>query len=272
MKNTGQIVRKKKSGGSGYTCISNEILQSQILKPDEKSVLVHLLSLPEDWVVYKTTIWKKMNIGRDRFYKAWDGLVKLGYIVASKIIDKNSNLIIGYNYIVYEEPVKLISDLLVSGITENQISGNPVSIQSNNKQRKKIQNGGPGIENDTGPDNIIGINTGPASGPKSENLNNNGISTEKSKNKIIEFENASSCSNTTAVENQEISTNSTQQDKKISPIGEMREAMAEWFYDYPNWESDLYRLGLDSFIWKTAKKYGTGDPESIDIIKYFLRL
>ncbi len=86
MKNTGQVVRKKKSGGTGYTCISNEILQSQILKSDEKSVLVHLLSLPEDWVVYKTTIWKKMNIGRDRFYKAWDGLVKLGYIVADKII------------------------------------------------------------------------------------------------------------------------------------------------------------------------------------------
>jgi hypothetical protein len=137
MKNTGQIVRSKKNGKSRYTPISNEILQSKILTPEEKSILVHLLSLPEDWVVYKTEIWKDMNIGRDRFNKSWSALVKLGYIVSVKMIDSKSNLIKGYNHVVYEEPVMDLPNL---GITENQVDRVSGSIQSNNSQSNNIEN------------------------------------------------------------------------------------------------------------------------------------
>ena len=61
MKNNGKIIRSKKDGTFGYTSISNDILQSKKLNPNQKSALVHLLSLPADWVVYKTTIWKKLG-------------------------------------------------------------------------------------------------------------------------------------------------------------------------------------------------------------------
>jgi hypothetical protein len=136
MKNTGQIFRSKKNGKSRYTPINNDILQSKILTPEQKSILVHLLSLPEDWVVYKTEIWKDMNIGRDRFNKSWTGLVKLGYIVSVKMIDTNSNLIKGYNHLVYEEPTV---DSLTVGLTENQVSRTSGSIQSNNSQSNNLQ-------------------------------------------------------------------------------------------------------------------------------------
>jgi hypothetical protein len=137
MKNTGQIVRSKKTGKSRYTPISNDILQSKILTPEEKSILVHLLSLPEDWVVYKTEIWKHMNIGRDRFNKSWKSLVEYGYIHSVKVIDTNSNLIKGYNHIVYEEPFNL--DLPNIGLTENQVVRNSECIQSNKEQSNNIQ-------------------------------------------------------------------------------------------------------------------------------------
>jgi len=137
MKNTGQIVRSKKTGKSRYTPISNEILQSKTLTAEQKSILVHLLSLPEDWVVYKTEIWRDMNIGRDRFNKAWAGLVELKYIYSIKMIDTNTNLIKGYNHIVYEEP--LVMDLLSLGLTENQVAREPVCIQSNEVQSNKKQ-------------------------------------------------------------------------------------------------------------------------------------
>lgn len=137
MKNTGQILRSKKTGKSRYTPISNDILQSKILTAEQKSILVHLLSLPEDWVVYKTEIWKEMNIGRDRFNKSWTGLVKLGYIQSIKMIDTQSNLIKGYNHIIYEEP--LFMDLPNLGLTENQVTRNSGSIQSNNEQSNNIQ-------------------------------------------------------------------------------------------------------------------------------------
>lgn len=136
MKNTGQIVRSKKNGKSRYTPISNDILQSKTLTPEQKSILVHLLSLPEDWVVYKTEIWKDMNMGRDRFNKSWTGLVELGYIVSVKMIDTTSNLIKGYNHVVYEVPVPSLPNI---GLTEIQETRNPVCIQSTKKQSNKIQ-------------------------------------------------------------------------------------------------------------------------------------
>lgn len=144
MQNTGQILRSKKTAKSRFTPISNDILQSNILTPEEKSILVHLLSLPEDWVVYKGIIWKEMNIGRDRFNKNWKGLVEKGYIVSIKLIDTNSNLITGYNHIVYEEPVvseiqeNQKSDLLKFSKTEIQSTNKVITLQNNNKQNNNI--------------------------------------------------------------------------------------------------------------------------------------
>lgn len=144
MQNTGQILRSKKTAKSRYTPISNEILQSNVLTPEEKSILVHLLSLPEDWVVYKGIIWKQMNMGRDRFNKNWKGLVEKGYIVSIKLIDTTTNLISGYNHIVYEEPVlsefqtDQDSDLLNFSQPENQSTYKEIKEQSNNKQNNNI--------------------------------------------------------------------------------------------------------------------------------------
>jgi hypothetical protein len=140
MQNTGQILRSKKTGKSRYTPISNEILQSSELTPEEKSILVHLLSLPEDWVVYKGIIWRNMNMGRDRFNKNWKGLVDKGYIVSIRVIDTETNLIKGWNHIVYEEPVlseftelpnDQDSDLLNFSHSENQSVYKEIKEQKN---------------------------------------------------------------------------------------------------------------------------------------------
>jgi len=71
-------------------------------------------------------------------------------------------------------------------------------------------------------------------------------------------------------ENLDISSNN--KNKEISDLHKMRAAMNEWFEEYPTWEKDLYKLGIDEFILKTAKKYGTRDPESIKMIKWFMTL
>jgi hypothetical protein len=143
MKNTGQILRSKKNGKSRYTPISNDILQSETLTPEEKSILVHLLSLPENWVVYKGQIWRHMNIGRDRFSKHWNGLVEKGYIISIRMIDKDTNLIKGWNHVVYEEPVLAEnridgdSDLLNFSNTEAQLVYKEDIEQSNNLTKEE---------------------------------------------------------------------------------------------------------------------------------------
>lgn len=140
MENKGQIIRSKKTGKSRYTAISNDIIQSKTLTIEERGVLIYLLSLPEDWVIYKYNIWKRMNIGRDKFFKIWTNLVKYGYITTTKIFRENSNLIGSYIHTVYEEPVLDESDNMEIGLTKNQVVREPVAIQSNNSQSNKLQN------------------------------------------------------------------------------------------------------------------------------------
>jgi len=139
MENTGQIIRSKKTGKSRYTPISNEILQSSTLTPEEKSILVHLLSLPEDWVVYKTLIWKEMNIGKNRFNTHWKSLVEKGYIQSIRMIDTNSNLIRGWNHIVYEEPIIQSTDIPDFGLSEKHSLNKVLIEQSNNIQSNKLE-------------------------------------------------------------------------------------------------------------------------------------
>ena len=143
MENIGQIVRSKKTGKSRYTPINNDILQSSQLTCEEKTILVYLLSLPEDWVVYKTVIWQKMNIGRNRFNAHWKGLVDKGYIVSVRVIDAETNLVRGWNHIVYEEPVLTEcridqpSDLPNLGLSENHTIYKEDIPQSNNLTKER---------------------------------------------------------------------------------------------------------------------------------------
>lgn len=143
MKNTGQILRSRKNGKSRYTPISNDILQSKTMTPEEKSILVHLLSLPEDWVVYKGEIWREMNMGRERFNRSWKGLVDKGYIISIRLIDTNTNLVKGWNHIVYEEPVLAVneidqlSELPNSGQSEDWGVNKGIKEQSNNNTKEE---------------------------------------------------------------------------------------------------------------------------------------
>lgn len=125
--NTSKINRDPKKGKSDYTPISNSILQSSTLTPNEKSVIVHLLSLPKTFSIVKTNIWKKMNIGRDAFNKAWKGLEKAGYVKSHRIME--NGLLKGWHHSVYETPIIGDSDILKFRHTENQIVGKSVSIE-----------------------------------------------------------------------------------------------------------------------------------------------
>ena len=144
MQNTGQILRSRKNGKSRYTAINNDILQSKTLTAQEKSILVHLLSLPENWIVYKGLIWKDMNMGREQFNKHWKGLVEKGYVISIRMIDKETNLVKGWNHVVYEEPVlpdertDQFSDLLNIGQSENPSLNKVIKEESNNLTKETI--------------------------------------------------------------------------------------------------------------------------------------
>lgn len=133
MNNTGQICRSKKNAQSRYTMIDNAILQSWELTPEEKSILIYLLSMPENWVVIKNKLISDCNIGRDRFNRAWKGLQEKGYVQSIRVIDKDTKQIKGWNHIVYEEPV-----LPDSQVTEKPLVGNTESRETRNSEIQSV--------------------------------------------------------------------------------------------------------------------------------------
>lgn len=97
------MIIKKKEHKNNYTCVSNEILQRKDLSMQAKGLLVYLLSLPEDWEIHKSEVWKHFSNGRDAVYRAFEELERKGYIQGKKYRDKKGR--IQYQYTVYEEPI-----------------------------------------------------------------------------------------------------------------------------------------------------------------------
>jgi hypothetical protein len=97
--NAGQINKSKKL--DEYCIIPNAVLQDKNISMIGKSLLGYLLSLPSDWVVYKTELPNNFKEGKHTVYKAFEELVELGYILKVPIF--TGNLKSGYNYIVYSE-------------------------------------------------------------------------------------------------------------------------------------------------------------------------
>ena len=97
------MIIKKKEHKNNYTCVSNEILQRKDLSMQAKGLLVYLLSLPEDWELHKSEVWKHFSNGRDAVYRAFEELERKGYIQGKKFRDEKGR--IQYQYTVYEEPI-----------------------------------------------------------------------------------------------------------------------------------------------------------------------
>lgn len=132
MKNTSMIIRRADIT-KNFTIIPNQIAQSKNITANAKSLLVHLLSMPNDWYYVKTQFWRQTNLSRDVFNRAWNELKDLGYIQAERI--KEGNLVRGYHYI--------ISDLPIFGLTEAHTVRESVSNKRNNNKEtdyKKIGN------------------------------------------------------------------------------------------------------------------------------------
>ena len=97
------MIIRKAEHKNNYTCISNEILQRKDLSMQAKGLLVYLLSLPENWEIHKSEVWKHFANGRDAVYRAFEELERKGYIQGKTYRDKLGRF--QHHYTVYEEPI-----------------------------------------------------------------------------------------------------------------------------------------------------------------------
>lgn len=117
---------------SNYTVIPNKIFNSG-LSIEAIGLLSYFLSLPHDWVIYKTTLHASLNVGRDKLDKIFKELTYNKYIKSTK---SNNNGKITYEHIVYDKPYTEIpyteKPSTVKPFTEKPSTVKP-HLQSTNK-------------------------------------------------------------------------------------------------------------------------------------------
>jgi hypothetical protein len=106
--NTGQIVRAKSI--RDFTMVKNDVLRSKSLTIEERGLLVYLLSLPEDWILYKSKLHENMPDSKGTIDRVFKGLQEKGYIISVKVIDTQTKVFKGWNHVVYEDPILEESD------------------------------------------------------------------------------------------------------------------------------------------------------------------
>lgn len=90
----------KSKHASNYTVLPNEVFKSK-LSIDAIGLLAYFLSLPSDWVIYKTTLHEQLNISREKLSKMFNELKDAGYLIS---VEKREGGKISYEHIVYDKP------------------------------------------------------------------------------------------------------------------------------------------------------------------------
>jgi hypothetical protein len=115
--NTGQIVKGKRT--HDFAIIPNEISQSKDLTMEEKGMLCFLLSLPENWVLYKKNLYSQMPDAKNAVDRVFKSLQEKGYILSCRQIDPTTNRMVGWNHIVYDAPqLSREADFPTSGFSD----------------------------------------------------------------------------------------------------------------------------------------------------------
>lgn len=118
-----------------FVRIPNDIAQ-KIHNPVAIGIVVYLLSLPLDWVVYKTHLYKHFKAGRKRIDDAFTELEELGYIVKVQKINQKGQFD-GVEYICYDLPVLPDAQLPTN---EKPIVGKPTVGKQATTKEHIIQN------------------------------------------------------------------------------------------------------------------------------------
>ena len=121
------IIKSRQAGD--YTVVPNEILRSK-LSLEARGLLATLLSNSPDWVIYKTTLHKKFNIGREKLDRMFKELQDSGYIISVKRVNSENGRF-EYDHVVYDLPYN------GEPLTEIPYTGLPSTVEQpliNNKQ------------------------------------------------------------------------------------------------------------------------------------------
>lgn len=101
---------KKAKQKNNYTIVPNAPLKDPKLSWKAKGLLVYLLSMSEDWEVYKKDLSNRSKDGYDSTDSAFKELENAGYIINEGPVRNNEGVFSGNEYTVYTEPQNKTTD------------------------------------------------------------------------------------------------------------------------------------------------------------------
>lgn len=96
-------IKRIKDKTNGFTIVANDIFKRDDVSARAKGVYIYILTLPDDWQIYKSELYTHFSEGRGAIDTAFKELERLGYIEKQRAKDENGKFK-GWNYIVYESP------------------------------------------------------------------------------------------------------------------------------------------------------------------------
>jgi hypothetical protein len=97
--NTGRIIKRRIE--KNFTTISNDLINNKDLTLEEKGLLIYILSLPDDWHLYKNSLPSRTGEKPGTIDRIFKSLQEKGYIVSAQI--KNSTgQFKGWDHVVFE--------------------------------------------------------------------------------------------------------------------------------------------------------------------------
>jgi hypothetical protein len=111
-----------------YSVVSNECFRDPRLSARAKGIFAYIMTLPDDWKLYKKELYAHFKEGRDAINKAFTELELAGYVFKESTRDSKSNHFTGWEYTIYEKP-QCFPELLKTRNSGNWDVGEPATTK-----------------------------------------------------------------------------------------------------------------------------------------------
>lgn len=116
-------INRVKNKTANFTIMLNEAFKRKDLSARAKGILAYILTLPDNWQLYKNELYNNFTEGKYALDSAFSELEEKGYIHKEKSRNKEG-LFTGWDYTVYESP----PTTQFTEVGENRQSENPKSV------------------------------------------------------------------------------------------------------------------------------------------------
>jgi len=93
-------IQRDRARANGFTILANEILRRNDISARAKGVFAYVMSLPDDWKISKTELYRHFTEGKESLDTAFKELITAGYVVYEVL--RSGQRISGHRYTFYE--------------------------------------------------------------------------------------------------------------------------------------------------------------------------